>query len=427
MAPTARSITAETSGFVNEQVMLKNLLSLFMIQGAGYVLPLITLPYLVRVLGPGEYGVLGFSLAFTQYFTLLVQYGFDLSATNKIAIHKEDKTLVSQMFWGVMLCKTVLVFLGILLMAVILPLTPKLTGYYTAIIASYTSVIGTAYTPSWLFQGKEKMGWMAIANLSAKIVVIPFIFIFVTSSADTWLVALLTGCGFILGALLSFHRIRQEGWIEWSLPSRAQIKELIHDGRYIFISNIAGNLYVNSIPVFLGFATEPAIVGFYVAADRIRQAVQGLMGPVTTVFYPRISSLMSTDEKKGLRMIRRLLLGQSAAALLAVLSLMILSHEIINLLYGERYRQSALILTLLAPLILFISTSTVLGVQGMLIIGMRKHFSLILWSGAIFNTAIIFPLIRLAGGAGAAVSVLLTEALVACLIASRTQFIWRRF
>ncbi|HYP34110.1 MAG TPA: polysaccharide biosynthesis C-terminal domain-containing protein, partial [Burkholderiaceae bacterium] len=88
---------------------------------------------------------------------------------------------------------------------------------------------------------------------------------------------------------------------------------------------------------------------------------------------------------------------------------------------------SALILTLLAPLILFISTSTVLGVQGMLIIGMRKHFSLILWSGAIFNTAIIFPLIRLAGGAGAAVSVLLTEALVACLIASRTQFIWRRF
>ena len=126
-------------------------------------------------------------------------------------------------------------------------------------------------------------------------------------------------------------------------------------------------------------------------------------------------------------MIRRLLLGQSAAALLAVLSLMILSHEIINLLYGERYRQSALILTLLAPLILFISTSTVLGVQGMLIIGMRKHFSLILWSGAIFNTAIIFPLIRLAGGAGAAVSVLLTEALVACLIASRTQFIWRRF
>ncbi|WAT01799.1 oligosaccharide flippase family protein [Rouxiella chamberiensis] len=81
--------------------MVKNILSLFMIQGAGYILPLVTLPYLVRVLGPSQYGILGFSFAFVQYFTLIVQYGFDLSATNKIAIHKEDKTLVSQVFWGV--------------------------------------------------------------------------------------------------------------------------------------------------------------------------------------------------------------------------------------------------------------------------------------------------------------------------------------
>ncbi|WAT03374.1 oligosaccharide flippase family protein [Rouxiella badensis] len=181
------------------KTMVKNILSLFMIQGAGYILPLITLPYLVRVLGPSEYGVLGFSLAFVQYFTLLVQYGFDLSATNKIAIHKDDKTLVSQVFWGVLFCKTILVILGALLMVAILLLVPGLKDYSTVIIVSYTSVVGAAYVPSWLFQGKEKMGWMAISNILAKIVTIPLIFIFVSSPADTWIVALITGAGFILG------------------------------------------------------------------------------------------------------------------------------------------------------------------------------------------------------------------------------------
>jgi PST family polysaccharide transporter len=408
------------------KTMVKNILSLFMIQGAGYILPLITLPYLVRVLGPSEYGVLGFSLAFVQYFTLLVQYGFDLSATNKIAIHKDDKTLVSQVFWGVLFCKTILVILGALLMVAILLLVPGLKDYSTVIIVSYTSVVGAAYVPSWLFQGKEKMGWMAISNILAKIVTIPLIFIFVSSQADTWIVALITGAGFILGSLFSFYMIYREKWIEWTRPTLGQLKELIQDGRYIFLSNIAGSLYVNSIPVFLGFAAGPVTVGYYVAADRIRQAIQGLMSPVTSVFYPRISSLMSIDKAKGLRMIRLLLVGQNAVALLMTLLLMIFSHQIIDLFYGKTYHESISILVLLAPLIFFISVSTVLGVQGMLIIGMRKEFSQILWLGAILNTVIIFPLIWLASADGAAISVLFTEALVAILIVSKTKSIWRR-
>jgi len=406
--------------------MVKNILSLFMIQGAGYILPLVTLPYLVRVLGPSEYGVLGFSLAFVQYFTLLVQYGFDLSATNKIAIHKENKTLVSQVFWGVLFCKTILVVLGALLLAAIIAFVPSVHQYATVMIVSYTSVIGAAYVPSWLFQGKEKMGWMAISNIVAKIITLPLIFLWVNSPADTWLVALITGAGFILGAIFSFYMIYREKWIEWSLPDYAQIKELISDGRYIFLSNIAGSVYVNSIPVFLGFAAGPVIVGYYVAADKIRMAIQGLMGPVTQVFYPRISAVMATDRERGLSMIRKLLYGQNGLVLVISLLLMVFAHEIITVFYGETYLASVSILMILAPMVFFISVSTVLGVQGMLIINMKKEFSQILWFGAVLNTLVIFPLIWLAGADGAAISVLMTEAIVALLIVYKTKSIWRR-
>lgn len=406
--------------------MVKNILSLFMIQGAGYILPLVTLPYLVRVLGPSQYGILGFSFAFVQYFTLIVQYGFDLSATNKIAIHKEDKTLVSQVFWGVLFCKTVLVVVSAIAMFIIVQFVPSVKEYATVIVVSYTSVIGAAYLPGWLFQGKEKMGWMAISNIVAKVVTLPLIFICVKSPADTWIVALVTGMGFILGSLFSFYMIYREKWIEWSLPSYAQIKEQIQDGRYIFLSNIAGSVYVNSIPVFLGFAAGPVTVGIYVAADKIRMAIQGLMGPVTQVFYPRISSVMAANREQGFKMIRKLLYGQNAIVLLISLLLMGFAHQIITAFYGETYLASVPVLMILAPMVFFISVSTVLGVQGMLIIGMKKEFSQILWFGAVLNTVVIFPLIWLMGANGAAISVLTTEAIVALLIIYKTKSIWRR-
>lgn len=404
--------------------MIKNIISLFLVQGAGYLLPLITLPYLVRVLGPSQYGVLGFSLAFSQYFTLIVQYGFDLSATNKIAINKDDKKIVSQVFWGVLFCRIVLLVVGAIVMLLIINFVPQVNAYGTVIAVSYTSVIGAALVPSWLFQGKEKMGWMAISNISAKIITIPLIFIFVHTPHDTWIVSLLTGLGFVLGAFVCFFFVYREGWVQLSFPDNKLLKELIEDGRYIFLSNIAGSVYVNSIPIFLGFSSGPVTVGIYVAADKIRMALQGLMGPFTQVFYPRISSLISTDKEKGLALIRNLLFKQNAIVLLISALLIFYSKNIVFVLYGNTYLPSVSVLCLLSPMLFFISVSTVLGVQGMLVLGMKKQFSQILWFGALLNTAIIFPLIWFSGANGAAISVLVTEALVAFFIVMKTKFIW---
>ncbi|EMJ9261943.1 flippase [Klebsiella pneumoniae] len=405
--------------------MFKNTLSLFLVQGAAYFLPLITLPYLVRVLGPGQFGVLGFSLSFVQYFTLIVQYGFDLSVTHKIAINKDNKNFVSKVFWGVLICKSGLLAIGALVMLAIVLFVPQVESYSTVIIFSYTSVIGTALLPTWLFQGKEKMGWMAISNISAKVAALPLLFLFIHSPKDTWIVALITGFGFILGSLISFYFIYREKWIEWSMPDMQMLKDLLREGRYIFVSNIASSLYINSIPVILGLCSGPVAVGIYVAADKIRMALQGLMSPITQVFYPRISYLIATEKSKGMSLIRNLLYKQNFIIMIISLFMVIFSKQIIILFYGETYQPSVSVLAILSPILLSIGISTVLGLQGMLILGMQKEFSQILWIGAILNTIIIFPLIWLEQADGAAMSVLLTETLVALMIIYKTKFIWK--
>ena len=105
--------------------------------------------------------------------------------------------------------------------------------------------------------------------------------------------------------------------------------------------------------------------------------------------------------------------------------MVIFSKQIIILFYGETYQPSVSVLAILSPILLSIGISTVLGLQGMLILGMQKEFSQILWIGAILNTIIIFPLIWLEQADGAAMSVLLTETLVALMIIYKTKFIWK--
>lgn len=404
--------------------IIKNILSLFCIQGAGYLIPLITLPYLVRVLGPTQYGILGFSLSFVQYFSLLVQYGFDLSATNKIAANKDNKVLVSEVFWAVILCKLFLLLACAVIMVAMVNFIPKLQEYSSTILIAYTIVIGSSLVPSWLFQGKEKMVCMAISNIATKLLTLPFIFIFVHSPYDIWIVVMLTGIGSLLGALSSIYFVYKEGWVSFIFPKVSLIKEVILDGRYIFYSNIAGSLYINSIPIFIGFLCGPSIVGVYVAADKIRMAFQGLMGPFTQVFYPRISNLISNKKSEGLKLIRKIFIWQNGIVFTLCLILVALSKYIIIFLYGDNYLSSVSVLSTLAIVVFFVSISTVLGVQGMLIIGKRKQFSQILCMGAVVNTIILYPLIKFYGADGAAISVLLTEVIVTFGIVSQTKSIW---
>jgi PST family polysaccharide transporter len=395
-----------------DKKILKNIASLVGIQGVNYLIPLITLPYLVRVLQPVGYGSLGFALAVIQYFTILTDYGFNLSATQKIAVNREDKKYVSEIFWSVISCKLLLAIISGVILLIAIEMVPEIYNLRWILIASYITVFGSAIFPVWLFQGKETMGWIAVSNISARLTTIPLIFSFVNSPSDAWIAGGINGMTSIFAGSIALIMIWRNRWIIWVRPEWNGMKREYKEGWHVFISTAAISLYTTSTTVILGFIAGPVAVGYFVAADKLRQAAQGLISPISQAFFPRVNSSMAKDQKLGFSVIRKLLVILSVIGCSASLFLFIFSPQLVGIAYGNNYEPTVTVLRIIAFIPIVICLSNVFGIQTLLVLGKKKIFSRILMASGVINISMLAPLAYYFKQDGAAISVLITESFV---------------
>lgn len=382
----------------------------------NYLIPLITLPYLVRVLDPIGYGSLAFSLAIVQYCCMFTDYGFNLSVTQKIAVYRDDKLKVSKIFWNVLCCKVFMAMLSLLAVCVAVYFVPRLKDVSLIIYSGLLIVLGNVLFPTWLFQGKEKMGWIAISNITARLLAIPFIFIFVNNPGHAYVASLITSMTTILAGFIGLYFVWRKKWVVWCQPTLADLAEMLRDGWHVFISTAAISLYTTSTTVILGFISGPIAVGYFVAADKLRQAVQGLITPFFQALYPRVNVTMARSREEGFFLIRKIFKWQSVLTFFLSITMFITAPLMISFVYSDQYDAAVPVLLLMACLPFFTGLSNVFGIQTLLVLGYKEIFSNILMMAAIINVILIFPLTYYKAEVGAATSVLLTEIIVTTIM-----------
>jgi polysaccharide transporter, PST family len=365
--------------------LFENFLSLATLQGLNYILPLLTLPYLVRVLGPDNYGLVAFAQSFIQFFIILVDYGFNLSATNQIAIYRDNKKRVQSIFSTVMTIKLFFMIISFFILCSLILLFPKFQNNKLVYIVTFGMVIGKVLFPIWFFQGIEKMRYITILNIIAKTIFTIGIFLLVKQRSDILFVPLLNSLGTILIGFISLGMIKRTFGVNFVYPSWSDIKYQLKEGWHVFVSTVAISLYTVSNTFILGLFTNNTVVGYYTSAEKIINAATGIINPISQAIYPYISRLMSESREKGLIFIKKILLIVGGCTFLISLMIFVFTENIIDIALGDNYKQSIIVLKIIAFLPFIIGLSNIFGIQTMLNLGYKKAFSNILMLASILN------------------------------------------
>lgn len=388
------------------------------VQAAKYILPLLTMPYLVRVLGPAKFGLIAFSQAFIQYFTMLTDYGFSFSATREVSLNRDDMEKVSEIFSSVMLIKTALMLLGFGVVCIVVFSVDMFRGDGPIYLLTFGMVLGNMLFPVWLFQGLEKMKHAATLDIILKILFTASIFLFIRKADDYIYVPLINSAGGVLVGFVSLWIIFKKLGVRLKTPSRESVVRELREGWMTFLSTIPVSLYTATNTFLLGIFTNNTIVGYYSAGEKIVRAVQfGLLAPLSQTIYPHISRLAEQSREDGLRFIRKMVRLIWVPALVASLGLFIFAPWLGVLVLGGQFKESIPVIRILAFQPFIAGMTTVYAHFFLLGFGHSRLLPRIIITAGVLSLFWIFLFVRVLGlnQTGASMNVLITEGTVLAL------------
>ncbi len=392
--------------------ILDNIVSLFGLEGFSYILPLITFPYLTRILGPDKYGLIAFALAFIGYFQILTDYGFNLSATREVSIYRDDDEKISNIYSSVMVSKFLLMLLSLTIMTVVVFSFDKFRSDWLLYFFTFGLVLGNLLLPTWFFQGMEKMRYISILNILIGVIYTVAIFIFVRSPEDYLYVPLINSIGTIVIGFWSLGLVHRQFNVEFITPSMDDIKYQMKEGWHLFLSTLAISLYTTSNRFILGLFVSNTIVGYYSVAETIVRALQGLISPISQAIYPYFSKLQLENRSKAKIQLKKLLIFIGVFSFLISIVLLFCAPVIVQLLAGGEYSESIPLLQILVFVVFAVGVNNILGIQGLVAFGYKEKFSTIVIIAGVIHLLLLIGLIVLLGSWGAAIAVVITEVII---------------
>ncbi|MDE6445924.1 MAG: oligosaccharide flippase family protein [Alistipes sp.] len=291
------------------RVLVDNFGYLSLLQLCNLIIPLITYPYLVRVLGEETYGTVVYAQAIVAYLAIFVNWGFNISATKSISIYRDDPVKVSQIFSSVYVAKTfflILVF-GVLWL---LFLVPEIGRYRALYLLSMWMCVYEWLFPVWYFQGVERMKYIAIFSFVGRLIFVSFIFFVVKSPDDYLWVPIINGVGAIVTSLAAIHIVVNKFSVSFHWPSRQVLLFHTKESTKLLMTSITGIVKDRTNTVIIGSVLGMTEVTYYDFVDKIVNVLSTVFYTISNVLFPYY------NRNKNRGFIRKLLLVTSGAGVL---------------------------------------------------------------------------------------------------------------
>ncbi|MEJ1239081.1 oligosaccharide flippase family protein [Chryseolinea sp. T2] len=392
--------------------LIKNLVSLGSLQAVNFAIPIITAPYIIRTVGLAEYGSVNVALALVSFFSVISDYGFNLSAPRNISLYRNDREYLSRYVSKVLACKGLLLASSLIIYLVVVFVVADFKGEWPLFLLSFPIVVGNTLLPTWFYQGIEDVKLFSYIVIIFRIVFAAVLFIFISETSDYIYINLINATGMIGGAVIGLYWMVKRYGLRFVRPDLHGLGEELKAGFLIFVSNISSILYTFSNLLILNFlSSDKVLVGQYSVVEKILTMIKQVLVTYSQVVYPHLCNLATGGFNNVKAFFKKSYLVFFGLVVCGSIALSLLAPWIIQFFTGKSDDTAVFFLRLVSVIPCIIALN-IPFFQILTVYNFKKGYSSVLTSAAVLNIALNFILTSTYSAVGTIASIILTESFI---------------
>src|SRR5688572_30342666 len=388
--------------------LVHNFFSLGAVQVISSLIQLIVVPHVIRKIGVDGFGVVAVAHVVMLLLSGFTDYGFNQTAVKSISLYRTDAAAVSKIFWTVLFSKLVLCILAFIFLLVLILCIPLFRAHAMLYLMAFTLVIGQSLFVSWLFQGIEKMQFIAVLTLLGRTIFAILVFVFIQRNEHSGLFLLFLGTGSFIAGLLSILMARRMLAIQYIKPSVADIRRELIEGWRIMIANLSSYFCQYSNIIILRIFTNDLLAGYYGIAEKIFFTAKQVLAMFSQAIYPQVCQIVLAGKERLYFFLRQIYLPFFLGIVSGSLLLFIFTPQVLSFFTGKDYHHSVYYLRMLC----FVTVVICLNIPATLILlamDQKKKYLRVSILGMLLNISANFLLVIFFEAKGTVTAILLTE------------------
>lgn len=378
--------------------------------GTQMLFPLLTFPYVCRILLPAQIGQVNFYNSIIGYISLFTCLGIPMYAVREIARDRDDIVKMNRTAIEVLLLHTLLTLFGYVAVAILCLTVPQIKENVPLFLILSITLIFTVIGCDWFYNGIEDFKYITIRGIVVKSISVVLLFLFVKSKQDLLWYGVYCVVGSIGGNIFNFIRLRKYIHKENIIFTQLHIFRHLKPAIKVFSFNVVISVYLQLNPVLLGFMKDTIAVAYFTAATKLMMMVTKISSSLGTVLMPRASHLVSEGKKEEFeKLIQKSYDFTLALTIPLVIGLICMAPYIVRVFCGSQYEDAIITSQIIAPITLIVGLSNIMGMQVLYPIGKINVVVRCTIYGAITNVILNVALIPFLSYNGTAIAYLGAE------------------
>lgn len=375
---------------------------------SSFIFPLITFPYVSRVLGPIGNGKVSFATSVIYYFSMIATLGIPTYGVKICAQYRDNKAHLSKIVKELLTIESIAMIVSYIIFFIALYTVPRLQEDKLLMLINSATILLTVFGIEWFYQAIEQYDYITFRNIVFKIISIIMMFLFVHKTEDYIVYGAINVIGTVGSNILNIFRLNK--FVNLKSKDKLELAPHIRPIFMLFMLSASTMIYTSLDTVMLGFIQDDSAVGYYNAAVKLKNILVSLVASLGTVLLPRLSNYLANKDMKAFnRLIKKSINFVLLISIPLTIYSIIEAANCIDFLAGSDYQPAVLPMQIISVAIIFIGLSNIIGIQILIPFGKENLTVVSTVVGAIVNVILNSIFIPLYSAAGAALATTIAE------------------